>query len=240
MSVAHNIPNDGDLQDPPREFTAMVPTPGGRTVTVEVFEPGDAIVHPAVIVLHGSDGPIRKAEDYREICRMLAHNGIVAVRPHYFDAGPPPAPGYQHLGNPLAHAAWLQAVAASADYAASLPSVLHSPIGMLGFSLGGYLALASAGIQQRYAAVVEFFGGMPEMIIGLIEHMPPTLILHGGADPIVPVNEAYKVARFYEQKGFPHEIHVYPGETHHFSAATRASALQRTLFFFKAHLTIEP
>lgn len=214
----------------------MVPTPGGRALTVEVMEPSDAIAHPAVIVLHGADGPTRKGDEYRDVCRMLAQNGFVALRPHYFDAGPPPAPGYEHLGNPLAHAAWLQAVGSTADYAQALPSVLHSAVGLMGFSLGAYLALAAGAIQQRYGAIVEFFGGLPMMVMGLASSMPPTLILHGGADAIVPVSEAYKVQRLYEQKKFTHEIHVYPGETHNFSDATRASAYARSLYFLKAHL----
>ena len=236
MSLAENItPHESD-GEPLREYTSMVSTPGGRSVTVEVFEPPDNMVHPAVIVLHGADGPTRKADEYREICRLLANNGFVALRAHYFDAGPPPAPGYEHLGNPLAHAAWLQAVTSTADYAASLPAVLDSPVGLLGFSLGSYLALAAAAIQQRYAAIVEFFGGMPEMVMGFVDIMPPTLIIHGGADPIVPVAEAYKLQRLFEQKKFLHEIHIYPGEAHNFTPFSRANAYNRALYFMKLHL----
>jgi carboxymethylenebutenolidase len=235
MSLAENRPED-ELQESLREFTSMVPTPGGRSVTVEVFEPPDAVVHPAVIVLHGTDGPTRKAQEYRSICRALARSGFVALRPHYFEAGDPPAPGYEHLGNPLAHAAWLQAVESAADYAKQLPSVLDKPIGLLGFSLGGYVALAAAAIQQRYSAVVEFFGGIPGMIMGVVEKMPPTLTLHGGADPIVPVDEAYKIERFYKEKGFTHEMHIYPGEAHNFTLGARQKAEARTLHFFKKHL----
>ncbi|MGI8904908.1 MAG: dienelactone hydrolase family protein [Candidatus Sumerlaeaceae bacterium] len=236
MSFAENIgPPDSD-DESLRQFTSMVPTPGGRAITVEVLEPPDALLHPAVIVLHGADGPVRKAEEYLEVCRLLALNGFVALRPHYFDSGPPPAPGYEHLGNPLAHAAWLQAVASTADYAQQLPSVLDSPIGLMGFSLGSYLALAAAAFQQRYGAVAEFFGGMPEMISGIVERMPPTLILHGGADMIVPVEEAYKLQRLYENKGFEHEIHVYPGEAHNFTVNSRQMANARALHFLKAHL----
>jgi dienelactone hydrolase len=42
------------------------------------------------------------------------------------------------------------------------PQVDPQRIGLLGFSVGGYLALSASAIDSRIRAVVEFFGGMPK------------------------------------------------------------------------------
>lgn len=236
MSASGCYDHREPLDDPIRVTTTLLPVTGGRSITVEVFEPPDAMVHPAVIVLHGADGPLRKAEQYRETCRALAACGFVALRPHYFEAGESAAAGNEQLGNPLSHAAWLQAVNATADYAHKLPSVMDNRVGIVGFSLGGYLALAAAVLHERYAAVVEFYGGMPEVIAGLVQHLPPTLAIHGEQDDVVPVAEARKLEQMYRDRGLNCELQVYPGEGHHFSNDNMYDALQKTRSFLHRHL----
>jgi dipeptidyl aminopeptidase/acylaminoacyl peptidase len=42
----------------------------------------------------------------------------------------------------------------------------------------------------------------------------PTLVLHGEADPFVPVNQAYAFYRALREKGVPTELAIYPREGH--------------------------
>ncbi len=42
----------------------------------------------------------------------------------------------------------------------------------------------------------------------------PTLILHGEADPSVPVNQSYAFFRALHERGVPSELVIYPGEGH--------------------------
>jgi len=219
-----------------RETTTLVEVPGGRGFRLEIFEPSDAKLHPGVIVLHGADGPTRRAEEYREVCRALVAAGFVALRPHYFEAGNPAAPAEETLANPLEHAAWIQAVRLTAEHSRRLPAVMDSPLALVGFSLGGYVAMAAAALNPGYAAVVELFGGFPPTIVPAVQTMPPTLVLHGDNDDRVPLREAHRIQELYRAKNLPLDIHIYQGEGHHFTPAARADAIRRTREFLLRHL----
>jgi carboxymethylenebutenolidase len=63
------------------------------------------------------------------------------------------------------------------------------------------------------------------------------LILHGEADPTIPVSEAYNLQRLLEEKGIPHEIKIYPGVGHGFENEIWGDATVRTLKFLQKHLS---
>ena len=64
----------------------------------------------------------------------------------------------------------------------------------------------------------------------------PILILHGDADPTVPVEEAYHLQQVLERKGIPYELQVYPGEGHSFTAETWRDAGLRSRAFLTKYL----
>jgi carboxymethylenebutenolidase len=64
----------------------------------------------------------------------------------------------------------------------------------------------------------------------------PVLILHGEADSIVPVKEAYDLQSLLEKKGIPYEIKIYPGAGHGFENDTWHDAGIRTLQFLQKYL----
>ena len=52
-------------------------------------------------------------------------------------------------------------------------------LGLVGLSLGGTLVIdLGAKNPKSVRAVVDVFGGVPDIIANRIETMPPTLILH--------------------------------------------------------------
>ena len=130
----------------------------------------------------------------------------------------------------------MKTVADAIDYATRQPNVDSKRLGLAGFSLGAYLSLAVASIDKDVKAVVEYFGGLPEFFAGRVDTMPPTLILHGAADRVVPVNEAYKLEALLKSKHVPYEIKIYPEQGHGFFGADGEDALKRTLFFFDKNL----
>ena len=90
---------------------------------------------------------------------------------------------------------WIATVRDAVAYVRTLPNVDADRVGIAGFSLGGYLALASAPqCNPPVRAVVEMFGGVPEEKARNLGRMPPTLIVHGRVDDIVSVSEAFKAA----------------------------------------------
>ena len=87
---------------------------------------------------------------------------------------------------------WLEAIRDAVTYIAERPGVDARRIGVLGVSLGGYLAVALGIEDRRMRAVIELSGGLP---LGwedrVAQGMAPVLILHGAADTVVPVSEAH-------------------------------------------------
>ena len=62
---------------------------------------------------------------------------------------------------------WMRTIGDAITFAAQNPAVDANRIGLLGFSLGAFLALAVASVDPRVKAVVEFFGGLPEELQGV-------------------------------------------------------------------------
>jgi carboxymethylenebutenolidase len=125
------------------------------------------------------------------------------------------------------------------SFAERHPKVDSERIGLLGVSLGGYLALSLAAKDSRISAVASVMGGMPAEIITETKSMPPTLLLHGEADPIVPVSEARAVEALLKRLGTEHELKIYPGQGHSFRGLAQMDALTRTLRFLNKHLRHE-
>ena len=111
--------------------------------------------------------------------------------------------------------AWLAAVRDAVSYVAERPRIDARRIGVLGFSLGGYLAMALAVEDRRIRAVIELSGGLPPGWEDQVSKgMAPVLLLHGANDATVPVSEAYKAQRVLIERGVACELEVFPGERH--------------------------
>ncbi len=205
----------------------------GRPVQVERFEPRGT-PRAAVLVLHGADGLTYRGPSYRELARDLAGEGFLALLVHYFDST---GGGFQgFLNEPFRFMAWMQAVADGVSYART--QLGEAPgVGLVGFSLGAYLSLAVAAQDERVGAVVDVFGGLHELLLPGVTRLPPVLILHGDADPVVPVSEAYSLERLLKRLGVAYEMRVYPGEGHSFHGATAQDAFRRMAAFLGKHLT---
>lgn len=146
---------------------------------------------PAVILLYGASGLTGGPETLREYARKLARAGYVVFLPHYFDAtesltaGDLPVPRNRFER-------WYQALEDGISFVGHQPEVDAHRIGLVGLSLGAYLALWDASQDSRVKAVVEYYGSI-NMFLGPAHRMPPTLILHGSKDTFVSVSEAHRV-----------------------------------------------
>ena len=69
-----------------------------------------------------------------------------------------------------------------------------------------------------------------------LRRLPPILILHGEADPTVPVEEAYHLQQVLERRGVAYEMQIYRGAGHGFTGETWRDAGLRTLAFLKKYL----
>jgi carboxymethylenebutenolidase len=209
-----------------------------QDVLVDVFTPEKPGAYPAIISLHGIGG-VGEGKRYNchEEARRLARAGYVALVPHYFGKAIPDK--RNGLKNSRSCAVWVRSVAATIDYAARRPDVDPRRIGIVGFSLGSWVALSVAARDQRISAVVEHYGGVPEFDQQDWSRLPPVLILHGDADTNVRVTEAHKLDRLFTECDVRHDIHIYPGAGHGFQAADLADASRRTREFFDRYVKRE-
>jgi carboxymethylenebutenolidase len=210
----------------------------GKTIAIERFEPKGSGKYPAVLVLHGSGGMAIGGPWFRDSARALARRGYVAHVVHYFDLS---GTKLADLPTMKEHfPGWIMAVADGVSNVVKQPNVDRERVGLLGFSLGGYLSLSAAVFDPRVSAVVEYFGGLPEPLVKEVKSLPPTLILHGDADPIVPVTEARALEKLFKEKNVPYELQIYAGQGHGFFGETGRDALKRALAFFDKHVKHAP
>lgn len=210
----------------------------GKPITVERFEPRDGHKHPAVMIVHGSGGLFLGRTTYRETARQLARKGYVAHLVHYFDLT---GTHVADLPTMRAHfASWLIVLADGLTNLSKQPNVDPDRIGMVGYSLGGFLSVSVALFDARVGAVVEYFGGLPVELHEALKSLPPTLILHGDADKIVPLDHARALEKLCLDKKITHEVRVYPGQGHFFFGDDGVDAAARTYAFLDRYLKTKP
>ena len=186
---------------------------------------------PTVIALHGAGGNISGMERY---ATMLAAEGFAMYLLHYFDRAGTESADLQSMKRnfPL----WMKTLWDAISFVETQPQVDPGRIALMGFSLGAYLSLANSAIDPRVKAVVEFFGGMPKEMKLFMRRLCPVLILHGEADPTVPVEEAYQLQKLLEKKGIAYEIKIYPGAGHGFESEIWSDAGLRSFQFLRKYL----
>jgi carboxymethylenebutenolidase len=213
---------------PPTAQSPLVFQSGGKPIRLDPYLPETLGPVPAVIALHGAGGNISGMERY---ATMLAAEGFAVYLLHYFDrTGTEPVDLQSMKRNfPL----WMKTLWDAISFIETQPLVDRERIALLGFSLGAYLSLANSAIDPRVKAVVEFFGGMPKEMKLFMRRLCPVLILHGEADPTVPVEEAYQLQKLLEKKGIPYEIKIYPAAGHGFEAEIWRDAGLRSLRFLQ-------
>jgi len=204
-----------------------VDTSGGAIAVTRYAAEGTAS-RPAVLVLHRADALKIDPQDYALHALTLAENGIDAYLVRYFGSGDRSCGCWD---------VWAERVADVTTAILQRPEA-SGRVGLLGFSLGGAVAVASAR-DPRIAALVVFYGFIPNSQRARIDRLPPLLVLHGDADDNVPLLFGQNLLSLAQQLGGRAELVVYPREGHRHStwrepAAT--DAIDRTIAFFRAEL----
>ncbi len=209
---------------------------GVNPIRIDCFLPvAEGKRFPAVIGLHGSGGGHDRMS---EPAQMLAQQGFAVYVLHYFDrTGTAYADGLQMIARH--YPAWMKTLWDAVSFVARQPQVDPERIGLLGFSLGAYLAVSAAAIDGRIRAVVEFFGGLPKEMKFFMRRLCPMLILHGEQDKTVPVAEAYHLQEVLEKKKIAYEMKIYAEAGHNFSGEVWSDASIRTLAFLQKHLAAQ-
>ncbi len=196
-----------------------------------VHHPDGAGPWPAVLMY--MDGPgIRPA--MQEIAERLAHQGFYVLLPDlFYRAGPyepvdvarvwaDPALRAQHRDTFMASATPRNVMSdteALLDHLASQPQVLSGPVGIVGYCMGGRLALIAAGsFTDRIAAAASYHGGglandTPSSPHLLAPRMSAKLYVAGATnDPNFPDDMKQRLADALSDAGVEHKIETYPAK----------------------------
>jgi dipeptidyl aminopeptidase/acylaminoacyl peptidase len=212
-----------------------------KPVMVEIVRPNG--VNPAVLFIHGSGGLLRRSKDRHILPEEenfgeydLACRGYVVALVHYFDASDMYNVSDIHAIHENS-GLWIATLQRAVSFVMNLPGVdSKKKIGLLGESLGGYLALALGNTDSRIGAISEISSGIPDDFFDHPERLPPVLIQHGKEDTVVSVNEAYRLQRLLENNHVVNKLYVYDGFHHVFPAKGQTVALERSGEFFDEYL----
>lgn len=215
-------------------------------VTLNRYASAGSGKRPAVLLLHGTRGFDLRLRAYERYADALTAGGIDAYLVRYYTTADEHA--FETMRTRESREAYeTKRFGAWAERVSSvLATVLaradsSGRAGLLGFSLGGYVAAATAARDARVAALAVLYAGMPEKIAPEVKRLPPMIELHGEADRNVPLAVGEPLVKLAKSVGAPAEIVTYPGKGHGFDFADgdpmTADAVGRVSRFLQAHLS---
>lgn len=225
----------GDVQ---RQVITL-PSKDGN-ISVERYAAPGTYRRSSVVILHGRQGVEKLHDHYQRFAVALTEAGFDAYLVHYYvgedsqRANNPDAEQRRAYFSRRIHA-WSKIVSTVMD-SILLSELASGRVALLGFSQGGYLATATAGLDRRVSALEVFYGGIPTAVKDEITRLPPLLELHGDADRAVPLEEGKALVDLAKRFGQPNELIIYPGAGHGFFGNDDKDSRRRTIDFFRQYL----
>ena len=200
---------------------------------------------PAVLVLHEWWG---LNEQIKQVARRFAEAGFAALVPDLYSRQ-----NHRVTDSPQEAAALMAALSsqwalrdlnAATRHLKAKPFVDPLRVGVVGFSMGGMIALNLIGHNSDLKAAVAFYAKVPPPET-VVYQLCPVQFHHAGKDAWVTRKEVDTLRQSLEQNGKSGEIHIYPDADHGFFNETRpdayraqdaALAWDRTLQFLQRHL----
>ena len=247
---------------------ATVSAPGRHEVSLSgsgvtlggiLFRPASsAKAMPAIIVLHGwAPEGVPGAPRVEGWAQRLSEQGYVALALSM--RGWPPSNGRDDCG-----AKQPDDVVEAVDWLAALPGVNADFIGVLGFSLGGQVALLAGARSPRIKAIVAYFpiadiqrwrdttsnaairdlyvpqvcgaGDSNSPVNSADKIRAPVLLIHGDRDSWVPTEQSLMMREALRKANRYVELLVIGGGDHGFTDEQNKEAWSVTKQFFKMHL----
>jgi carboxymethylenebutenolidase len=198
----------------------------GDTVDGYIARPIAPGTHPAVVLISGMSGlnPFQ-----REMTRVFARAGFVTLSPDLFDGYSAPDHSSALLAkNSLDINATVDRLAAASDWLRQLPWVEdNAQIGVIGFCLGGGLALLTLGRTDAFGAGVIYYQSLfpdPAELAGISTKLQ---CHYGTADKSTPAEEVDRFRTEIDRLSIKNEVHFYQGLGHSFLNPSQESSSNR-------------
>jgi carboxymethylenebutenolidase len=207
-----------------------------------------------VVVVQEAFGITPHIED---VCQRLADVGWLAVAPHVFHRTGDPVLPYDDFSQVAPHFQALTPEDILADVDSALAYIDDAGFpadtaGIVGFCMGGTVALTVA-VERQVGAAVSFYGGgvvkgrfgFPALVDSAPRLRAPWLGLYGDRDKGIPVEDVERLREAATQAEVPTDVVRYAHAGHGFNRdgspdhveAAAADAWARTLDWFATNLT---
>ena len=200
---------------------------------------------PAVVVIQEWWGLV---DHIKDLCDRFADEGFVALAPDLYHGKTTKSPdeaGKLMMAMRIDEAE--RDLGAAVDYLSTLDSTTSEKTGVVGFCMGGALALYTATKNPKVGACVVFYGGHPKVKPDLPNLHAPVLGLYAEKDSFATPALARDLERQLKDLGKEIEVKIYQDADHAFFNDTRpevynaeaaADAWQRTVEFLRKHLSV--
>jgi carboxymethylenebutenolidase len=198
---------------------------------------------PGVIVIQEWWGLVPHIED---ICRRFATEGFVALAPDLYHgkvAKSPDEAGKLMMALDIDRAE--MDLRGAVTYLKSQSSVTSQGIGVVGFCMGGQLALCAAAKNPDVLAAVDFYGIHPRVTLDFKPMQAAVRGFFAEDDSSVPPPAVRALEKQIRESGKNVEMRIYTGTQHAFFNDTRPEvynakaaqdAWRRTIDFFREQL----
>jgi carboxymethylenebutenolidase len=185
----------------------------------------------------------------KQVCDRFAAEGFVALAPdlyHGASTTEPDEAGKRMMALNIGQAATDMRGAAS--HLAHLPQVTSQNVAIVGFCMGGALALYAASVSPDIGPVVDFYGIHPNAVPDLTHVRGPVMGNFAALDGSVSPAQIRSLEGDLNRLGVQTDFKTYPDCDHAFfnddragpgepyNAEAAADAWARTLGFLRAHL----
>ncbi|HEX7333337.1 MAG TPA: dienelactone hydrolase family protein [Pyrinomonadaceae bacterium] len=200
---------------------------------------------PGVVVIQEWWGLV---DHIKDVCDRFAAEGFVALAPDLYHGKTTKSPdeaGKLMMAMRIDEAE--RDLSAAVDYLSTLDSTTSEKAGVVGFCMGGALALYTATKNPKIGACVVFYGGHPKVKPDLPNLHAPVLGLYAGKDDFVTPESARDLERQLKDLGKQIDVNIYNDTDHAFFNDTRpevynaeaaADSWKRTVEFLRKHLSV--
>jgi carboxymethylenebutenolidase len=178
----------------------------------------------AVIVLQEWWGLV---DHIKDICDRFSDEGFVAMAPDLYGgekADGPDEAGRLMMGLKIDQTA--KALALAAEFLGQHSRVESKTVGVIGFCMGGQLALLGASVTKKIGAAIDFYGIHPKVDLDASKINVPILGIFAEKDEFVPLEKAQALEGKLKEKNSQVDFHYFKGAGHAFFNDSRPEAFQ--------------